>query len=596
MCGIFAVSGESKNAGSFVLKGLKKLEYRGYDSWGIAVRQSGSEEIFIDKEVGKISDVTRDFPDGIEAMGHSRWATHGGVTKENAHPHKVGKVTLVHNGIFENYTDWKKKLGGEFKSETDTEVIAVMINEKLTSSRVNKSTSLRVDELAREDVENAIRYASENIQGRFAILVMVEGVEGIFAARRGSPLIIGRGENETFIASDIPAFLEKTNVVNYLDDDEMVYIQDGKAEFSNLRTGDPIEKRNIEVPWKIEEAEKGEWPHFMIKEIFDQKDTITRAINHEDGKLLEAAKLLQEANGAYFVACGTAHKAAMAAEYFFAEIRGRKINVVPASEMPSFERFVNEKTAIIAVSQSGETADVLEILERGQARGAKILALTNVESSSIARMADVHLPINAGPEKAVASTKAATAQMALLFLLAHADINSINIGRHILRSTAASINDMLNPRYEDRIRKVAESIVKKDNLFIIGRGALFPMALEAAIKIQEVSYIHAQGFAAGELKHGPIALIEEGTPCLVLGDDQETISNATELKARGAIIIGVSPERKDVFDQWLKVPDCNGAQAIATIIPVQILAYHLAILRGLDPDMPRNLAKSVTVE
>jgi len=206
------------------------------------------------------------------------------------------------------------------------------------------------------------------------------------------------------------------------------------------------------------------------------------------------------------------------------------------------------------------------------------------------------LSINAGPEKAVASTKAATAQMALLFLLAYADINSINMGRHILRSTAASINDMLNPRYEEQIRKVAESIVKKDNLFIIGRGALFPMALEAAIKIQEVSYIHAQGFAAGELKHGPIALIEEGTPCLVLGDDQETISNATELKARGAVIIGVSSERKDVFDQWLKVPDCNGAQAIASIIPVQILAYHLAILRGLDPDMPRNLAKSVTVK
>jgi glutamine---fructose-6-phosphate transaminase (isomerizing) len=579
MCGIFAVSGESKNAGSFVLKGLKKLEYRGYDSWGVAVRTS--ENISIDKEVGKISDVTRDFPEGLEAMGHSRWATHGGVTKENAHPHQVGKVTLVHNGIFENYTDWKKKLGGEFKSETDTEVIAVMINKSLEEG---------------ETPEQAIRSASENIEGRFGILVMVEGVDGIFAARRGSPLIIGRGEHETFIASDIPAFLEQTNVVNYLDDDEMVYIQGGNAEFSNLRTGDRIEKRNIEVPWKVEEAEKGEWPHFMIKEIFDQKDTITRAINHEDAKLLEAAKLLQEANGAYFVACGTAHKAAMAAEYFFAEIRGRKINVVPASEMPSFERFVNDKTAIIAVSQSGETADVLEILERGQAQGAKILALTNVESSSIARMADVHLPINAGPEKAVASTKAATAQMALLFLLAHADINSINIGRHILRSTAASINDMLNPRYEDRIRDVAQTIVKKDNLFIIGRGALFPMALEAAIKIQEVSYIHAQGFAAGELKHGPIALIEEGTPCLVLGDDQETISNATELKARGAMIIGVSSERKDVFDQWLKVPDCNGAQAIASIIPVQILAYHLAILRGLDPDMPRNLAKSVTVK
>ncbi|MCF7905666.1 glutamine--fructose-6-phosphate transaminase (isomerizing) [Candidatus Gracilibacteria bacterium] len=595
MCGIFAVSGEETKAGEMVLRGLKKLEYRGYDSWGVAVRTETSGSIDIAKEVGKISSVKRTFSASSESMGHTRWATHGGVTKSNAHPHKVGRVTIVHNGIFENYEAWKKKLVGthhgasvKFKSETDTEVIAGMMSEQITRLRDNEITSKKISEI--------IRKVCAEIQGRFAILVMVEGVPGIFAARRGSPLIIGRGEKETFIASDIPAFLERTNVVNYLDDDELVYISGGKAEFSNLRTGERVKKRNVTVKWRVEEAEKGEFPHFMIKEIFEQKDTIARAINHEDKMLVKAAKLLHSANGAYFVACGTAHKVAMAAEYFFSEVAGRKINVVPASEMPSFEKFVNKKTVIIAVSQSGETADVLEILERGKKRGAKILALTNVESSSIARMANVHLPIHAGPEKAVASTKAATAQMALLFLLAFADSNQINFGRFVLRSTAASINDLLNPRYEDRIRRVAKRIIKHDNLFIIGRGSLYPMALESAIKIQEVSYIHAQGFAAGELKHGPIALIEKGTPCLVLGDDQETVSNATELKARGAFIIGVSPTKQSVFDEWLRVPDCNGAQAIATIIPVQILAYHLAVLRGLDPDMPRNLAKSVTVK
>lgn len=582
MCGIFAISGDSPKAGSQVLKGLKKLEYRGYDSWGICVREETSEKIFVDKEVGKISSVSRKFPAGREAIGHSRWATHGGVTRTNAHPHKVGKVTLVHNGIFENYLAHKKKLTSyKFASETDTEVIAAIIDKYF-------SQKLSPDE--------AIRKAAQNIEGRFAILVMFEGVDGIFAARRGSPLIVGRGKDQTFIASDIPAFLEQTNVVNYLDDDEMVFISGFKAEFSNLRTGDPITKRNIEVPWKLEEAEKGEWDHFMIKEIFEQKDTIARALNQENEKLLQAVKLLQKSNGAYFIACGTAHKVAMVAEYFFTDISGRKINVVPASEMPSFERFVNKKTAIIAVSQSGETADVLEILERSKKKGAKIVALTNVVSSSIARMADVHLPINAGPEKAVASTKAATAQMALLFLLAYTDVAQTNIGRQILRATSSAINDMLNPRYENWIRSVAERIVDNQNLFIIGRKSLYPMALESAIKIQEVSYIHAQGFAAGELKHGPIALIEKGTPCLVLGDDQETVSNATELKARGAKIIGVSPVKQDVFDEWLRVPDCNGAQAIASIIPVQILAYHLAILKGLDPDMPRNLAKSVTVK
>ncbi|MDH3324490.1 MAG: glutamine--fructose-6-phosphate transaminase (isomerizing) [Candidatus Peregrinibacteria bacterium] len=594
MCGIFAISGKNKNAGNTVLEGLKKLEYRGYDSWGIATRTL-EHQIEIAKNIGKISNVTQSFPESSEAIGHSRWATHGGVTKENAHPHKSGKATIVHNGIFENYLEVKNELktsGKEFLSETDTEVIAVMLDK-----------TLEPQELNRKNIENAICEISKKITGRFAILVMIEGFDGIFATRRGSPLILGRSKNETFIASDIPAFLEKTNIVNYLDDNEMVYVNNGTAEFKNLTTCEPIEKRNIEVSWKYEDAEKGDFEHFMIKEIFEQKDTIARAINHKDNEISKFIDTLRDVNGVYMVACGTANKVSMAAEYFFSEISGRKINVVPASEMPYFEKFIHNKTAIIAVSQSGETADVLEILEDGQKKGAKILSLTNVESSSIARMSDVHLPINAGPEKAVASTKAATAQMALLFLCAYGDsakvnnfVEKLNTGRQVLRSTIGNINDLLNPRYEEYVKNVAKSIVEHEKLFIIGRGSLYPMALEAAIKIQEVSYIHAQGFAAGELKHGPIALIEDGTPCIVLGDDPETISNATELKARGAKIIGVAPTNADVFDEWLNVPDCDGAQSIATLVPIQLLSYHLAVLRGLDPDMPRNLAKSVTVK
>jgi glucosamine--fructose-6-phosphate aminotransferase (isomerizing) len=601
MCGIFAVSGAHKTAGNDVLKGLKKLEYRGYDSWGIAIRSE--KEILIEKEVGKISEINKEFPAATEAFGHSRWATHGGVTKANAHPHKAGRVVLAHNGICENYLEIKTRFPEYvFKSETDSEAIAVLIDSYLPTGP-----------LTEKDVSTAIRTASAQVVGRFAILILVEGVPGIFAARRGSPLILGRGTDETFIASDIPAFLEQTNIVNYLDDDEMVFICGGVARFSHLKTGMAVEKRNIEVPWKIEEAEKGEFDHFMLKEIFEQKDTIARAINHDNEEFKKAAQLLNETNGAYFVSCGTAHKVAMVAEYFFADISGRKINVVAASEMPSFEKFIHENTAIIAISQSGETADVLEILERGKKKGAKILAITNVETSSVARMANVHLPICAGVEKAVASTKAATAQMAVCFLLAHADAairrrkkdptlsediiaQSINEGREILRTTASSINDMLNPRYEEYVKEVAEKIVDRSSLFIIGRGSLYPIALEASIKIQEVSYINAVGFAAGELKHGPIALIENRVPCLVLGDDPETVSNAMELKARGARIIGIAPTKAPVFDEWLKVPDCDGAQAIASIIPVQILSYHLALLKGLDPDMPRNLAKSVTVK
>ncbi len=586
MCGIFAITGSSNQAGNVVLEGLKKLEYRGYDSWGIAVETD--QGMVIQKDTGKISSVNIDFPKGKKAVGHTRWATHGGVTKENAHPHRVGKVTLVHNGIFENYEEEKAKSDYEFISQTDTEVIAVLINNEIEKGK---------------DPKSAIMTVAQKIEGRFSILVMIDGESGIWAARRGSPLIIGRGKEETFIASDIPAFLEQTNKVNYLDDDEIVFINGGTAKFFDLNSGESVKKRNIEVSWKVEEAHKGDYKHFMIKEIFDQKETIIRAINHENHQIAKFVEALRQTNGAYLIACGTAHKVCMAAEYFFAEIAGRKINVVAASEMPYFEKFVHDKTALIAVSQSGETADVLEILERGKKSGAKILSLTNVESSSIARISDVHLPIQAGPEKAVASTKATTAQMALMLLCAYADGSgvdnfeeSVNKGREVLRTTAGNINDLLNPRYEEYIKDVAEKIVQHDNLFIVGRGALYPIALEAAIKVQEVSYIHAQGFAAGEIKHGPIALIEEGTPCIVLGDDPETISNATELKARGAIIIGVADKKHAIFDEWMKAPNCEQAQSISALIPIQILSYHLALLRGLDPDMPRNLAKSVTVK
>ncbi len=583
MCGIFAISGKEKNAGKVVLKGLKKLEYRGYDSWGIAVKTT-KNKVILTKSVGKISSVNQEFPEGFEALGHTRWATHGGVTKENSHPHQVGKVTVAHNGIFENYADFKKKFiakGKIFLSETDTEVIAFLIEDFYSQGL---------------SPQKAIEESAKLIQGRFSILVIFEDVEGIFAARRGSPLIIGRTKNETFIASDIPAFLEKTNIVNYLDDDELIHVVQNKVQFYDLNTSKKIKKRDIEVPWKLEEAEKGKYEHFMIKEIFDQKETITKAINHDDETLLDMVKHLKKANGTYLVACGTAHKVCIAAEYFFSIISGRKVNVVPASELAYFEKFIHSKTALMAVSQSGETADILEIFEKAEKKGATLLSMTNVESSTIARMSKTHLPINAGPEKAVASTKATTAQMALLFLLAYADINDINRGREILKNLASGINDMINPRYEEFIKTVAEKLKDASTLFIIGRGPLYSMALESSIKIQECAYVNAQGFAAGELKHGPIALIEKGTPCIVLGNDLETISNAVELKSRGARIIGVADENSDVFDDWLKVPNCGEAQAIASIIPIQILAYHLALFRGLNPDMPRNLAKSVTVK
>ncbi len=583
MCGIFAVSGEKNGkAGEAVLKGLKKLEYRGYDSWGIATQEA--EKIVVIKEVGKISKATPNFSSSECAIGHSRWATHGKVTSENSHPHFYKTVTLVHNGIFENYEKEKQRLikkGHIFTSETDTEVIAHLIYEELQKNNTPK---------------DAVRNVANIITGRFALLVLIDGNSQIIAIRRGSPLIIGRTQNTSYIASDIPAFLEYTNIVNYIDDDEMAIVEKGEVEYFDVVSGKSILKRDIEVSWKDEVLDKGDYDHFMIKEIFDQKSSLASAINHSDEEINNFIEKLQKGNGVYMVSCGTAHKASMSAEYYFSQIAKRKINVVPASEMPAFEHFINEKTVLFAVSQSGETADILEVLEQGKKKGATIISITNVESSAIAKISDNHLPLRAGKEKAVASTKATTSQMALLLLLAYADSKRLNEGRQILQNLAANVNEMINPRYEDHIKEVAKKLSDIKNIFIIGRNSLYPMALESAIKIMEVSYIHAQGFAAGEMKHGPIALIEEGTVCIVLGGDMETISNATELKSRGARIIGVAPERDKIFDDWLKVPESSCAQSIVSILPVQILAYYLAIERGLDPDMPRNLAKSVTVK
>lgn len=334
----------------------------------------------------------------------------------------------------------------------------------------------------------------------------------------------------------------------------------------------------------------------MLKEIIEQKETILRTLEHTSAHLKAFVRTLVKEKGAYMIGSGTAHKAAMVGEYFFASIAERKINVKRSEEMKVFEQFIKRGTSIIAISQSGETADALEVLEYGASHSAKILSITNTPSSSIARMSKQHLAINTGIEKAVASTKAMTAQMALLLLCAYTDAGDVQRGRQILKDTGANINDMLNPRYSKHVEGIAKRIYKNNTLFIIGRNTLYPIALEAAIKIQEVSYIHAQGFAAGELKHGPIALVEKGTVCIVLGDDIETLSNATELKSRGARIIGIAPTKATVFDLWIRVPDCGIAQPLATVIPVQLLAYYLAIARGIDPDMPRNLAKSVTVK
>ncbi len=591
MCGIFGYIGSRNDAGSLVVEGLKNLEYRGYDSWGVA-RKTDNKAI-VRKDTGKISTVDANEFNGEcgLAIAHTRWATHGGVTPENAHPHlsSNGSIAVVHNGIIENYQELRDELktkGHKFLSETDSEVIPHLIEEEMKTS---------------PDFASAVRAACSKFHGRYGVLAFHTDSNTLVAARTGSPLIIGVSPNDGyFIASDIPAFMEHTRIVQYLDDGEMV-VTDGKTIlFTDMKTGEEHPKREIEITWNVEQAQKGEYAHFMMKEIMEQKDSIARAVNQDEQQIQVIADAIKNAEGTFLVGCGTAHKACMAAEYFFSVVAEHHVNVTSAGEFKVHHHFLKPESLLIVVSQSGETADVLEAMNIAKSKGSKVLAIVNVEGSTIDREADYTLLINAGPERAVASTKALTGQMAVLMLVAHAMQNKLHEGKTLLLETASKINDMLNPRYIDFIEEVAEDIHNDEDLYIIGKSWNYPMALESAIKIQEVSYIHAEGFAGGELKHGPIALIEEGTPCIaLLGNDEVTpdiISNTIELKARGAKTIAIAPRNNEAFDTWIKVPDAGPAQALVNVIPIQVLSYFLAVKRGKDPDMPRNLAKSVTVK
>lgn len=597
MCGIFSYVGPAQNATAITLNGLKKLEYRGYDSWGIGYKDQNKNQIKLHKQVGKIENIPTHLTENPEpaqiAIAHSRWATHGGVNQENAHPHFSNnqQFLLVHNGIFENFQELKAELeseGFQFKSQTDTEVAVILIEKYYQET---KSTL------------KAIQKALSKLEGRYAILLINNHDNSLIAARRGSPLIIGQGQNqnEYFVASDVPAFIEHTNKVIYLDDNQMLQVNlNQPIQFFDIENLSPIQKRVVEVNIDATEAEKGDFQHYMIKEIIDQKETLARSINQDESQIQKVADLINQAYGTYFIGCGTAGKVGLTGTYIFSKIAKKHINFTFSSEFEICRNFITEGSLVVAISQSGETADTLEALEITKENKGTVVSIVNVDGSSIARMSDISIPLKVGPEKAVASTKATTSQIAILILLAYATIGKIEEGKQLLIGTSGKINDMLNPRYEEHILKLAEKIQHVESMYIIGKGENYPIALEAAIKLQEVSYIHAEGFAGGELKHGPLALIDKQTPVIVLAPKDENhkhiLSNAQEVKARGGYIIGISPENNEVFDYWIKVPEADIDSPIINIIPIQILSYHLAVLRKNDPDMPRNLAKSVTVK
>ena len=597
MCGIFAYVGtRPADVALMTYWGLRDLEYRGYDSWGIST--IGKEGVYIKKAVGKISGVNeKDFRgiQGTMGIGHSRWATHGGVSEKNAHPHTNQDQTIfvVHNGIVENHQELRAFLVGKFgipedklfASQTDTEVIPHLIDHFIRTGL---------------SFEAAFVAAGKMLEGRYSIVVIKKGEPFILAMRDGSPLVVGEGAEGFFLASDVPAFLDHTRKVSYPGDREYLKVEGDALMIRELESGKKVDTKWREIEWDKASATKEGHPHYMLKEILEQPAALDKAIRQEDKKLTEVANLLRNSEHLFFIGCGTAAKMAKLGELYAAKVGEKLATAFVGSEFGSYTKFLNKKSALFAVSQSGETADVLEGLRVAEKEGAKILSLLNVVGSSMDRMSRETLFINVGPEIAVASTKAATAQIAVLILLAFALGKKLADGKHIMRGVVKQLKAWVTPDLSHEVKKIAQKLKDTNDLYIIGRGLNAPIAHEAAIKIQEVSYIHAEGFPGGELKHGPIALIQAGTPVIALIPNDETKrdmeSNTTELKSRGAYVIGIGPEHSKLFDEWIPTPDLGIASPIASIIPIQLLAYHLAVLRGNDPDKPRNLAKSVTVK
>ncbi|MFZ3076954.1 MAG: glutamine--fructose-6-phosphate transaminase (isomerizing) [Candidatus Aenigmatarchaeota archaeon] len=588
MCGIIGYAGKME-ATPIILAGLKNLEYRGYDSCGIATADGG--RILMKKDIGKIDEVNKkqklDSLPGKAGIAHTRWATHGGVTKENAHPHLSNneKIAVVHNGIIENFQEQKKFLesqGFVFHSGTDTEVIPNNIEYHMKKGY---------------DFIEAAKRSLKHLEGQYAIVAMND--EGkIVAVRKEAPLVAGIGDGEYFIASDVTAFLDQTRNAVFLEENDMVTF-DGGLKIFNLEKNMPVERPVTKIEWNAEQAKKGNFDHFFMKEVLEQADMIEKIANMDKTVIKEIASNIRSAKGIFIVACGTASYACMTGIYLFSKIAGTHINFCIASEFQNFNHILNDKSLVIAVSQSGETADTLFAIRAAKAKGAKVISITNAEGSSLMRESHTSILQKAGPEICVLSTKSYTSQLAILALLAYELDGRIDEGVEKLREVSRYVYYLTSENAKRYLKQLAEKLKDSDHIYLLGRGLQYPTALEAALKVKESSYIHAEAFAGGELKHGNIALITKGTHCIIFSSDateNEITSNAMEVRARGAYVVGVGPKNSDAFDFFIKVRDAGDFNPIVQIIPMQILAYQLALLRGCDPDFPRNLAKSVTVK
>ena len=609
MCGIVGYIGE-KPASPFLIEGLTKLEYRGYDSAGIAVYNDGN--IRIEKSVGRLSSLVEKIDGeplkGCLGIGHTRWATHGRPSDLNAHPHTdcSGDFVVVHNGIIENYLSLKEELiekGHQFHSETDTEVVAHLLEDVYDG-----------------DFEEAVYSVLSRIEGSYSLVFMSKKhPDVLICAKKENPLVVGLGDGENFIASDIPAIINKTRRTFILGDGEIAIVKRDSVAIKNRR-GVPIEKKVFTVNWNAEAAEKGGYEHFMLKEIHEQpkavKDTMRERIKKDGsgvllGELGWTSKFLGSFNKVYIVACGTAYHAGLVGKFYIEKLARILVEVDVASEFRYRNPIVDKNTLVIVVSQSGETSDTLAALKESKRLGAKTLALTNVVGSSITREADQVLYTWAGPEIAVASTKAYTTQLILFFMLAlyMAEIkNTLQPARvkeliSLLKKVPAQISETLTD--VEPIKTFAKRYGFNEDVFYIGRSLDYDVALEGSLKLKEVSYIHAEAYASGELKHGTLALIVEGVPVIALATQksvyEKTLSNIKEVKARDAVVIGIAAEGDEELSKYadhvIHVPETDELLIpLLTVVPLQLLAYYAAITRGCDVDKPRNLAKSVTVE
>jgi glucosamine--fructose-6-phosphate aminotransferase (isomerizing) len=586
MCSIIGYSGKEM-AAPILVKGLKRMEYRGYDSVGVATESEN--QIELKKGIGKVNEVNSkiqlDTLPGKVGIGHTRWATHGKVTDFNAHPHSSnsGKIAIVHNGIVENFEELKKQLEGEgyeFKSETDSEIIANLIQKNY--------------ELTKNVKETILKTVSE-IKGHYAFVAMFENGQ-LAAARFHEPLIIGVGEDNVFLSSDVLGFVEYTDNAIYMKSKNFVILNKKEFEIFDF-DGKNTEYEITKVSKEFGDAYKGDYAHFTLKEIYEQPDVILKAGEKTSGEIEKSINLIRHAKNIYITGSGTSYNASLIAKQILLKYAKIKSEPIISSELQFSPDIVEEDSIIIAISQSGESADVLEAVRIAKKANCKIIAIVNLLTSSLARKADVVIGMNCGPEIGVAATKSFTAQLVILYKMVQ-KLSNDKITINFEKFSESILKILENPI---KIQGIAKKLKDVSDMYILGRGINFPIAIESALKLKELTYIHAEGIAGGELKHGPLALMDSDVFVIIINPNDstysDTLTSAREIKSRGAKIIGVSDIESDVYDHWIEIPKIDEVlYPISEMVPIQLLSYYAALAKETDPDYPRNLAKSVTVK